>query len=513
MIHKLYTLLLIGLCLNLMACSDDNNNIDSSAAAPIVKFPIEQLSIDLNLVDNLPVVAVVKSQAGLQQVNMKIQTTEGIVDYKTVSDFFNQKSYSISEALDYDATYQAFIIEAVDHLNRVTTGTLPFIITDVKERPVITFNPKEIVYDEMDNNPVIPRTTFHIDSEAGLKQVEMFLISSAGQENKGTAFLNGELEFDFDEMITYKEGDKGFKVKAEDMYGNVTISTLPVTYRTVPGPVLTLNDQVIFAETGVKTPISMHIESIKGLKEIIIYRIENGEEVEAYREVMQGEHELDYKPEIVFKEATTQLKVVVSDGRENKVDEKMVKAYVNMSVATLQVGSQPLANTAHSKFPDAFGLVSLKDLKTYSIDYAVSSPENAKNVDFKFYCFGGKAVPRIYSMDNTEKDGEFKGSSGVSLKNIPVKNKTRFTVLTSDFDYDQATTASISKISSSLFKTSKLTPFKAGDVIAFRTGSSSTSGGERIGVMKVLNITGPKEVNPSNATACVMTIEIKFPKK
>lgn len=28
MIRKLYTLLLIGLCLNLVACSDDNDNID-----------------------------------------------------------------------------------------------------------------------------------------------------------------------------------------------------------------------------------------------------------------------------------------------------------------------------------------------------------------------------------------------------------------------------------------------------------------------------------------------------
>lgn len=78
---------MIGLCLNLVACSDDNDNIDPNAAAPVVKFPMEQLDIDLNLVDNLPVVAVIKSQAGLQQVDMKIQTAEGIIDYKTVTEF------------------------------------------------------------------------------------------------------------------------------------------------------------------------------------------------------------------------------------------------------------------------------------------------------------------------------------------------------------------------------------------------------------------------------------------
>lgn len=512
MIRKLYTLLLIGLCLNLVACSDDNDDIDPNATAPVVKFPMEQLDIDLNLVDNLPVVAVIKSQAGLQQVNMKIQTTEGVVDYKTVTEFFNQNSYSLSEALEYNANYQSFIVEATDKLNHVTTATLPFAITDVMERPVITFDPEEIVYDEMADNPVIPRTTFNVVSEAGLKQVQMFLVTTEGQLNKGTATLNGDHDFEYDEMIDYDEYSKGFKVKAEDTYGNVTISTLPVTYKTVPGPVLTLNDQVIFAETGVKTAVSMHIESIKGLKEIVIYRIENGrDEVEASRKKMNGEHALDYKSEIDFTAATTHLKVVVSDGRENKVDTKTLKAYVDMEVATLNVGSHQLANSGHEKYPDAFGLVSLKDMKTYSVDYAISSAENAKNVDFKFYCFGGSAVPRLYSMDNTEKDGEFSGSKG-NLKKLAAKNLTRFTLL-NEFDYDNATSESISKISASLITISKLTPFKSDDIIAFKTGGSSTAGGGRIGIMKVLNITAPKELNPNIANACVMTVEIKFPKK
>ena len=64
---------------------------------------------------------------------------------------------------------------------------------------------------------------------AGLKKVEMFLVSADGQKPSGTATLSGENEYEFDEMIQYKEGDKGFKVKAEDAYGYTTIATLPVT--------------------------------------------------------------------------------------------------------------------------------------------------------------------------------------------------------------------------------------------------------------------------------------------
>ena len=133
---------------------------------------MEQLDIDLNLVDNLPVVAVIKSTSWFTASGYEdSDCRKGIIDYKTVTEFFNPNSYSLSEQIEYGSNYQSFIIEAIDKLNNQVVGTLPFAITDVKERPVITFNPEEIVYDEMDENPVIPRTTFQINSEAGLKQV------------------------------------------------------------------------------------------------------------------------------------------------------------------------------------------------------------------------------------------------------------------------------------------------------------------------------------------------------
>ena len=512
MIRKIYTILLIGLCLNFVACGDDNENIDPNAAAPVIQFPMEQLDVDLNKVDNLPVVAVVKSQAGLQHITMKIQTAEGTVDYKTVTEFFNPNSYSLSERLEYQPNYQAFIIEATDKLNHVVTEKLTIAVTDVVERPVITFDPAEIIYDEMEENPTIPRTTFKVASEAGLKKVEMYLVSVTGQLSKGVAELNGEKEYNFNEMIDYKEGDKGFKVKAEDTYGYITIATLPVTYKTIPGPKLTLTDKAIFADTGVKTGVNMEIESVRGVHEVVIYRIENGQEVEALRERKNGENTLNYAPKIDFTSSTSQLKVVVSDGRVGKEAIGYVKAYVDMEVATVNVGSQPLANTAHERYPDAFGMVSLKDLKTYSIDYAIANAENAKNVDFKFYCFGGSAVPRLYSTDNTGKDAEFIGATG-KLSAIPVKNLTRFSIL-SNFDFENATAASISsEILSSSITQSLLDPIAVGNIIAFRTGGTSSAGGSRIGVMKVVNITEPKDVVPSNATARVLTLEIKFPKK
>ena len=61
--------LLMAVC----SCSSDDA-VD--AEAPSVQFPLEQLNVDLNTVDNLPIIAVILSKAGLAQVNIDINTAE-----------------------------------------------------------------------------------------------------------------------------------------------------------------------------------------------------------------------------------------------------------------------------------------------------------------------------------------------------------------------------------------------------------------------------------------------------
>ena len=185
----------------------------------------------------------------------------------------------------------------------------------------------------------------------------------------------------------------------------------------------------------------------------------------------------------------------------------------------MNISSKTFANSAHEKYPDAYGLLSFKDLKTYSVDYALASADNAKNVDLKFYCMGkGKDVPsepRLYSI-NATKTNEYTGSGGVSLNTAAVKNKTMIAKL-SGFDYDNATVTSIaSEISASLIVKEELIPIAEGDIIAFKTASTSAAGGNRIGVMKIISMTpsiGEGVLKPGDTTARVLTVEIKFPKK
>ena len=511
MIRKIYTLLILGLCLGFAACGDDNDGLDPNAAAPVINFPMEQLDVDLNKVDNLPVVAVIKSQAGLQSVTMKLQTVEGVTEYKTVTDFFNPNSYSLSENLEYNANYEAFIIEATDKLNHVTSGTLPIAVTDVMARPVITFDPEEIVYDEMDENPVMPRTTFKIVSEAGLKKVERFLVSADGQTPKGGDVLNGDKTYEHDELIEYKEGDKGFKVKAEDIYGNITISTLQVSYKTVPVPVLTLGKELITTDEGVDTEVPMHIESVRGVKQVAIFRVENGVSTEIFHEQIVGDNKnFDYTPKVQLTEETSQLKVVVSDGREGKEVIGIVKTYVNMEVVQLKVGSHVLANA------EPFALISLNDMKTYSVDEAISSVESAKNVDIKFFINSANSVLsfRFYSMEDVDsKNSLYKGSGGKSLSNLPAKNMTKFVLFPAGFDYDTASRSSIKNeylAGSADQKVYMTIDNFVGSVIGFKTGGASSAGGERYGVMKVLDVSGKMD---NNTTKQIATVEIKFPKK
>ena len=83
-------------------------NIDPNASAPVIKFPMEQLDVDLNKVDNLPVVAVIKSQAGLQSVTMKIQTVEGTVDRIKLLRIFSIRTPTVClRTLEYNANYRS----------------------------------------------------------------------------------------------------------------------------------------------------------------------------------------------------------------------------------------------------------------------------------------------------------------------------------------------------------------------------------------------------------------------
>jgi len=56
----------------------------------------------------------------------------------------------------------------------------------------------------------------------------------------------------------------------------------------------------------------------------------------------------------------------------------LITTIVNMHfIAHLEIGSQPLAN-GYNRYPNVYPLLSLKDFKTYPVDYAVENESNRR---------------------------------------------------------------------------------------------------------------------------------------
>ena len=78
-------------------------------------------------------------------------------------------------------------------------------------------------------------------------------------------------------------------------------------------------EKPISINTGEIIKLPIKIESVRGVQEIVVYRVENTEETEIMRMPMNGEKTIEDVLEIDdFTNATTQLKVVSSDGRAEK---------------------------------------------------------------------------------------------------------------------------------------------------------------------------------------------------
>ncbi|MCD8167128.1 MAG: hypothetical protein LUE93_14045 [Bacteroides sp.] len=470
----------------------------------------EEMTADLNKTDNLPVIGVISSGLGLSSVKMYIVQEGEQVLYKEANDFFNDRSYSFSEKLDFGPTYESFLVEAYDRADRVTRGTLPFELIPIKEAPVIVFDPEKISYDEMYPAP-IPNTTFLVTSTAGLKTIEMSLITTEGMKpySQTIEFNNSPPEYAFNEKIDYDDTSRGFRVKVTDVYGQIRYGNLEVEYRSVPGPEMSIETELISSDDGQEISLPIQIRSVAGVKKLEIFHIEKGVEILTYNMDYNGENELDIRPQFNVTELTTAIRVVVTDRTEKaRTDEKRIPAIIGLDfVLSYQVGSQRYA-AGIDGFPGVYPLFSFRDMTGYSVDDALGIRESS--IDVKFYMFGGSAVPRVYAMDggaSGTKNDEFIGKNG-KASDFTVMNATRLLLLPSGYDFDQATVEDIRQIIGSQITQNVINPVAAGDVIAFRTAATSSAGGGRIGIMKVSRIVN---TNPSVVIQGEFTISVKIP--
>ena len=169
-----YLLYILALIVAFSSCSTTDfapGNID-------IEFQFETLPIDLNIVDNPFITCIVRSETGLEKVQMMIEMNDGeLVPYKTdIREFFNPRHCSIHERPVYTEDMVAFIVRAVDLGGAIKEGRVTFEMTSKVNAPVIYFTTEGISFAEGES---IPEFGFTVSSDADLASVSVQLVESA----------------------------------------------------------------------------------------------------------------------------------------------------------------------------------------------------------------------------------------------------------------------------------------------------------------------------------------------
>ncbi|SOD12520.1 hypothetical protein [Pedobacter xixiisoli] len=501
------------------SCKKKNEVDYSSTKAPEISLILDEIKPDLNKADNIPLVCVIFSEAGLKSVKMKIVRQNVESDFKEVTSFYDVNQYSVKELPLWDENMSFFKIIATDRADRTVEKLIPISVIKYMAPPEITFEKPEIVIDENTGTIVIPRTKFSVKGASKLTKVEVNLYGKAGiiSVPLSPAFAQG-LTYDFDQEILYKDGDNALQVSATDEYGKIKIETLPIRYIAVPAPVITATGTTtlnpIIANSGTSRTLTFNVTSATGINSIRVYKVEKSVVTEIPAPVSKtynAEKNVDFSAELpAFAATNNGIRIVAFDqlGRSTQVD---IKTIIDLNYSASQrIGSQFYSKDADPAYPGIYNFFSVKDLKTYNLSQFYA---NKTNIDLYFYFFGGAV--RIYTPI-TNRPGEAWSSDPAN--NVPLletwtgRNNTKikkYVPGSYSFNFDDVTSTDLKTpaIQNYLNTASTATDFAglvAGESIFFQTSALSTAP-SKIGMMKIESFT----VDPTNNTKGFYIVSFK----
>lgn len=350
-----YLLYILALIVAFSSCSTTDfapGNID-------IEFQFETLPIDLNIVDNPFITCIVRSETGLEKVQMMIEMNDGeLVPYKTdIREFFNPRHCSIHERPVYTEDMVAFIVRAVDLGGAIKEGRVTLEMTSKVNAPVINFTTEGISFAE---GEPIPEFSFTVSSDADLASVSVQLVESATssellplieefEDTKRFQFISSEYDlnsYDFNKIPQL------IRVVVTDSYGKTSISTLKISYKALPSPIVTLAPApkaVEFEEVQVVGKVT----SETGIVRLECYAIGENYEALAVGAVVVEAKELDIDlivPGDNIRDYITALKVVAIDARSKKT-EVLLPVTVEPVFEAIDASSN-LADEINSRFND-----------------------------------------------------------------------------------------------------------------------------------------------------------------
>ncbi|MFA6572313.1 MAG: hypothetical protein WCT77_13885 [Bacteroidota bacterium] len=514
-----------------LSCTDDT--IDSSnTKAPEIEYILDSMTVDLNQAKNLPVMAVVYAEAGIESVNMFIIRNGSEELYSKRTTFLNKNKYSVKESIPYDETITGFKIVAEDKTLRTTTKSLDISIISYQFPPIIIFDPNIINIDE-NNNDTIPITKFSVKSSSStyLDKVDVYLYTESGQSLILSENFEGRNDtvFEYENLLPYKQGDRSLQVIATDRYNKKTIGSLAVTYKALPPPLIyDISDTLIVADVNATKNISFKVSSKLGIRSITVSKSNSKGETIINNFDYNGEKNLSFNTNVTFDNNISGVKFTVVDTKGRQFI-KSIPAIVGLNYNyNYTIGGQYYIR-GFAEEPETRNIFSMSKMHSITLNEAYN---NIPDADFHIYMYYGAA-----GSDNGIRLNSWGQASSPSqlgevefadlLNNIPFvntwpnRNKTLFLALdpvNHGFTFENATLNDLVSFVPAINK-DRITSAPLGTTYLIKTASTSTAG-SKIGMIKfesmVIPTTVPYEhsygTNYSVKKAARIKISIKFPK-
>ncbi|WP_304064445.1 hypothetical protein [Pedobacter glucosidilyticus] len=392
--YSAYTLIIF--LLSIVACKKGSTIDIGDTEPPVVELMIEELKPDLNVADNIPLIGVVFSDLGLKSIDLKIvKMNDTVEDYKSISTFYDDKQYSIKELPLWQEDFKFFQIIATDIAGRVTEIKVPISTIPYKAPPVITFELPEIVFDEEDPNAVMPVTNFTVKGAGRLNRIEVNLYNNKSATPITPVSLatplpiNQDSSYTFSQTITYKDGDFALQVKVVDEYNKEKIETLPIRYKAVPPPVITLTGpSEIDADVNQVVNVGFRLSSRIGIVSYRAFKLKQSTAVGATTLVTVGnELEVSDTYTTTLGDNVSAIRIIATD-RFNRTSELDIPTNVGFEVRTFTLGSD-FYNRGIIEEPDVLPFYSIGLNRSMTIGEAFSQ---IKNIDMYVLWFTGTAA-------------------------------------------------------------------------------------------------------------------------
>lgn len=264
-----------GLFAGVLSCKEE-------APAPgriEMEFQFDALDIDLNISDNPYIICVINSEQELSSVSMFIVRKDGTEEaYKNpVTDFYKPTMCTIHERPIYDDKMAAFKVVAEDKGGAVMSKSVTLSINPLVTAPVLSFSAESLKFAEGDP---IPAFSFTVEAHSPLVRIVVELVESGTLTELVTPFeiFSEPMSFFFNSS-EYALADydlnkipSAIRVTATDSYGKKGISVLPIDYKALPSPELTVENLADVNEFSACT-VSGTATSETGITEISAYAV------------------------------------------------------------------------------------------------------------------------------------------------------------------------------------------------------------------------------------------------